>query len=214
MSRSPRCGSSAPSTSAPTATSRCGVRLPTPQCAPNFAFLMAADARATIRRLPEVRDVSVVLEDHYTGDEINAALARGEGFSGAFPGETADDELASPARAVQAQGAGRAPGGRVRVAPAKRAYPRPTCSRIGSRDLRTGRRRGAASRCAGISGSRMGRTRRVRLADGGPLAPGELGAVAADGAARADEPRGKRGHLPLAPGVPSRLGEPTEEVAR
>ena len=28
------------------------LRLPTPQCAPNFAFLMAADASAAVRRLP------------------------------------------------------------------------------------------------------------------------------------------------------------------
>jgi hypothetical protein len=35
----------------------------------------------------------VTLEDHYTGDEINAALHRGEGFTGAFPGETDDDDL-------------------------------------------------------------------------------------------------------------------------
>jgi metal-sulfur cluster biosynthetic enzyme len=69
------------------------LRLPTPQCAPNFAFLMAADARNVVRRLPGVRDVSVTLEDHYTGDEINAALNRGAGFTGAFPGETDDDEL-------------------------------------------------------------------------------------------------------------------------
>jgi len=69
------------------------LRLPTPQCAPNFAFLMAADARSAVRRLPEVRNVSVKLEDHYTGEEINAALGRGEGFTGAFPGETDDDDL-------------------------------------------------------------------------------------------------------------------------
>jgi metal-sulfur cluster biosynthetic enzyme len=69
------------------------LRLPTPQCAPNFAFLMAADARRAVRRLPGVRSVSVVLDDHYTGDEINSALARGEGFMGAFPGETGDDDL-------------------------------------------------------------------------------------------------------------------------
>jgi hypothetical protein len=37
--------------------------------------------------------VEVRLEDHYTGDEINAALARDEGFTGAFPGETSDDQL-------------------------------------------------------------------------------------------------------------------------
>ena len=30
------------------------LRLPTPQCAPNFAYLMAADARDAVRRLPEV----------------------------------------------------------------------------------------------------------------------------------------------------------------
>jgi metal-sulfur cluster biosynthetic enzyme len=65
------------------------LRLPTPQCAPNFAFLMAADARAAVRRLPDVRTVTVVLEDHYTGAEINAAVGRGDGFSDAFPGETA-----------------------------------------------------------------------------------------------------------------------------
>ena len=64
------------------------LRLPTPQCAPNFAFLMAADARDAVRRLPGVGEVTVVLEDHYTGDEINAAVGRAEGFSEAFPGET------------------------------------------------------------------------------------------------------------------------------
>jgi metal-sulfur cluster biosynthetic enzyme len=64
------------------------LRLPTPQCAPNFAYLMAADARNAVRRLPEVRGVTVVLEDHYTGDEINAAVGRGETFAQAFPGET------------------------------------------------------------------------------------------------------------------------------
>jgi metal-sulfur cluster biosynthetic enzyme len=69
------------------------LRLPTPQCAPNFAFLMAADARTAVQRLPGVRSVRVRLEDHYTGDEINAALARDDGFTGAFPGETDDDDL-------------------------------------------------------------------------------------------------------------------------
>lgn len=64
------------------------LRLPTPQCAPNFAYLMAADARNAVRRLPEVRGVTVLLEDHYTGDEINAAVGRGEAFAQAFPGET------------------------------------------------------------------------------------------------------------------------------
>jgi metal-sulfur cluster biosynthetic enzyme len=69
------------------------LRLPTPQCAPNFAFLMAADARSAVRRVPGVGRVTITLDDHYTADEINAAIGRGEGFTGAFPGETADDEL-------------------------------------------------------------------------------------------------------------------------
>ena len=67
------------------------LRLPTPQCAPNFAYLMAADARAAVRRLPQVGDVTVVLEDHYTGDAISAAVGRGETFAQAFPGETEGD---------------------------------------------------------------------------------------------------------------------------
>jgi metal-sulfur cluster biosynthetic enzyme len=64
------------------------LRLPTPQCAPNFAFLMAADARAAVDRVPDVRRVVVELEDHYTGEEINAAVGRRAGFADAFPGET------------------------------------------------------------------------------------------------------------------------------
>jgi metal-sulfur cluster biosynthetic enzyme len=72
---------------------RIALRLPTPQCAPNFAYLMAADALGVVRRLPGVHRVTVRLEDHYTGEEINAAVERGEGFTGAFPGETDDDQL-------------------------------------------------------------------------------------------------------------------------
>jgi metal-sulfur cluster biosynthetic enzyme len=67
------------------------LRLPTPQCAPNFAFLMAADARAAVLSVAGVQSVSVILEDHYTGKEINGAVNDGEGFADAFPGETAGD---------------------------------------------------------------------------------------------------------------------------
>jgi metal-sulfur cluster biosynthetic enzyme len=69
------------------------LRLPTPQCAPNFAYLMASDARDAVRRLPGIRKVAVRLEDHYTGEEINAAIASGAGFAEAFPGETDDHDL-------------------------------------------------------------------------------------------------------------------------
>jgi metal-sulfur cluster biosynthetic enzyme len=64
------------------------LRLPTPQCAPNFAFLMAADARRAAETVPGVESVHVVLEDHYTGEEINGAVNENTGFEGAFPGET------------------------------------------------------------------------------------------------------------------------------
>src|SRR3954447_1273574 len=64
------------------------LRLPTPQCAPNFAFLMAADASAAVWAVEGVQAVDVVLEDHYTGAEINATVNAGGAFSDAFPGET------------------------------------------------------------------------------------------------------------------------------
>jgi metal-sulfur cluster biosynthetic enzyme len=65
------------------------LRLPTPQCAPNFAFLMASDAREAVRRVSGAREVGVVLDDHYTAAEINAAVATDAGFGAAFPGESA-----------------------------------------------------------------------------------------------------------------------------
>jgi metal-sulfur cluster biosynthetic enzyme len=67
------------------------LRLPTPQCAPNFAYLMASDAREAVRRMPGVGEVRVVLDDHYTAAEINAAVGTGAGFAAAFPGEGAGD---------------------------------------------------------------------------------------------------------------------------
>jgi metal-sulfur cluster biosynthetic enzyme len=67
------------------------LRLPTPQCAPNFAFLMASAARTAARSVPGVGDVDVVLDDHFTGAEINEAVAHGAGFGQAFPGETRGD---------------------------------------------------------------------------------------------------------------------------
>jgi metal-sulfur cluster biosynthetic enzyme len=67
------------------------LRLPTPQCAPNFAFLMASDARAAVRTVSGVGEVGVVLDDHYTAAEINAAIGVGGGFAAAFPGESSGD---------------------------------------------------------------------------------------------------------------------------
>ena len=68
------------------------LRLPTYFCAPNFAFLMVADARAAVEALPGVERARIELEDHFTADEINAAVDRDAGFVDAFP-EHASDEL-------------------------------------------------------------------------------------------------------------------------
>jgi metal-sulfur cluster biosynthetic enzyme len=67
------------------------LRLPTYFCAPNFAFLMVADARAAIERVPGVAHARVDLEDHFTAGEINDAVAGGDGFVDAFPEHAAGD---------------------------------------------------------------------------------------------------------------------------
>ncbi|MCW3014893.1 MAG: hypothetical protein JWO02_1985 [Solirubrobacterales bacterium] len=64
------------------------LRLPTYFCAPNFAYLMVADALEAVRALPEVRDVTMTLDDHFASGEINGAVATGRGFEAAFPGES------------------------------------------------------------------------------------------------------------------------------
>src|SRR6266850_2436178 len=68
------------------------LRLPTFFCAPNFSYLMVADAVKAVQALPEVGDVTVTLDDHFASDEINGATAVGGGFDAAFPGETSGVE--------------------------------------------------------------------------------------------------------------------------
>ncbi|MEA2284566.1 MAG: hypothetical protein QOJ21_609 [Solirubrobacteraceae bacterium] len=63
------------------------LRLPTYWCAPNFAFLMVADARRVVEALEGVRTTRIALEDHFTAAEINAAVDRDARFAEAFPGE-------------------------------------------------------------------------------------------------------------------------------
>jgi metal-sulfur cluster biosynthetic enzyme len=69
------------------------LRLPTPFCAPNFAYLMAHDARMALLAVPGLREARVFLEDHHTADEINAGMAGGLGFEGTFSSfeETGED---------------------------------------------------------------------------------------------------------------------------
>jgi metal-sulfur cluster biosynthetic enzyme len=68
------------------------LRLPTYFCAPNFAYLMVADAYDAVAAVPGVKTVVIRLLDHFASDEINAGVAGGRGFAGSFPG-LADDEL-------------------------------------------------------------------------------------------------------------------------
>jgi metal-sulfur cluster biosynthetic enzyme len=63
------------------------LRLPTYFCAPNFAYLMVADAYDAVSALPGVRSTSVVLEDHFASDAINGGVAAQAGFVRSFDGE-------------------------------------------------------------------------------------------------------------------------------
>jgi metal-sulfur cluster biosynthetic enzyme len=69
------------------------LRLPTPLCAPNFAYLMVADAREAVLSVPGVREARISLDGHYASEEINAGMADGRGFEGTFPGETEGESL-------------------------------------------------------------------------------------------------------------------------
>ena len=67
-------------------------RLPTYWCAPNFAYMMSADLRERIGRVPGVESVKVYLLDHFAESEITDGVNAGRSFSEVFAGET-DGEL-------------------------------------------------------------------------------------------------------------------------
>ena len=69
------------------------LRLPTPFCAPNFAYLMVADAKEAVLSIPGVREARISLDDHHASGEINAGMAEDRGFEGTFPGETEGESL-------------------------------------------------------------------------------------------------------------------------
>ncbi|MET9225501.1 iron-sulfur cluster assembly protein [Lentzea sp. NPDC003310] len=66
------------------------LRLPTAFCSPNFAYLMASDAKDALRGLAE--HVVVVLDDHHDSDVINRGIAADSGFVGTY-GEEASRDL-------------------------------------------------------------------------------------------------------------------------
>jgi len=63
------------------------LRLPTYFCAPNFAYLMVADAYDAVSMLDGVRHTEVVLDDHFAADAINGGVAARAGFVRSFAGE-------------------------------------------------------------------------------------------------------------------------------
>ena len=69
------------------------LRLPTYFCAPNFAYLMVADAKAAVLSIPGVQQAHVVLDDHYASREINTGVNEEKGFDGTFPAETESPDL-------------------------------------------------------------------------------------------------------------------------
>lgn len=72
-----------------------GLRLPTFFCAPNFSFLMVADAYDAVIAVPGVSQAVVTLADHHASAEINGGVAAQAGFMATFEGEATDelDEL-------------------------------------------------------------------------------------------------------------------------
>ena len=70
----------------PEGEARVSMRLPTYFCAPNFAFLMVADAYDAVSGVFGVRHTEVVLEDHFAADAINAGVAARSGFVQSFDG--------------------------------------------------------------------------------------------------------------------------------
>jgi metal-sulfur cluster biosynthetic enzyme len=68
------------------------LRLPTYFCAPNFAYLMVADAQAAVSAIPGIGRTDIALTDHFSADEINEGVAASRGFASTFDG-LADGEL-------------------------------------------------------------------------------------------------------------------------
>src|SRR5881227_709030 len=67
------------------------LRLPTYFCAPNFAFLMVADAYDAVTAVPGVRRAEIVLEDHFAAEAINGGVAARAGFAATFDGEAVSE---------------------------------------------------------------------------------------------------------------------------
>ncbi|MEV0073123.1 iron-sulfur cluster assembly protein [Amycolatopsis sp. NPDC050768] len=67
------------------------LRLPTSFCSPNFAYLMASDAKDVLTAVGGERRVVVQLDDHHDSDLINRGLAADAGYLGTFGSEAEKD---------------------------------------------------------------------------------------------------------------------------
>ncbi len=67
------------------------LRLPTYFCAPNFAYLMVADAYDEVSAIEGVRSVKVLLDEHFAADAINTGVAAKAGFVRSFDGEAVSE---------------------------------------------------------------------------------------------------------------------------
>jgi metal-sulfur cluster biosynthetic enzyme len=70
------------------------LRLPTFFCAPNFSFLMVADAYDAVSAVPGVTRADVTLADHHAAAEINSGVAAQAGFVKAFEGSDQGEAVA------------------------------------------------------------------------------------------------------------------------
>jgi len=68
--------------------------LPTYFCAPNFAYMMAIDAKEAVGAVDGVTNVAIRLIDHHAADEINGGLDEGKDFDETFPIDTVGSGLA------------------------------------------------------------------------------------------------------------------------
>ena len=70
------------------------LRLPTFFCAPNFSFLMVADAYDAVSAVPGVTRADVTLADHHASAEINGGVAAQAGFVQTFAGSDQGEAVA------------------------------------------------------------------------------------------------------------------------
>ena len=78
----------------PDGAAHVALRLPTYFCAPNFAFLMVADAHDVVSAAAGVSRADVVLIDHFASEAINSGVAARAGFVGSMAGTEVGEAVA------------------------------------------------------------------------------------------------------------------------